>query len=85
MIFILFVISALVLEGILRRDEAATKTSKQTQTPPAPSMELPSTDTSGVLILAKAIEQHSQKAPQPIAARVSKPEADIAIGVHHHH
>jgi hypothetical protein len=85
LVFIIFLISALVLEGILRRDEAATKTSKQTQTPPAPFMELPASDTSSVLILAKAIEQHSQKAPQPIATRVSKPEADIAIGVHHHH
>jgi hypothetical protein len=85
LIFIIFVISALVLEGILRRDEATAKNSKQTQTPQAPSMELPATDTSGVLVLAKAIEQHSQNAPRPNATRVSKPEADIAIGVHHHH
>ena len=83
MVFIIFVISALVLEGILRHDEAAIQNSKRTQIPHAPS-ELPPTDTSSVLTLAKAIEQHSQKTPHPLATRLSKPEADIAIGVHHH-
>jgi hypothetical protein len=86
LVFIIFVISALVLEGILRRDEAAKQNSKRTQIPQALSMvELPPTDTSSVLTLAKAIEQHSQEAQRAIATPLSKPEADIAIGVHDHH
>ena len=83
MIFIIFVVSVLVLEGILHQDEAAQKRAKQLHSALAPPVASPAPDPSSVLILAKAVEEHSreskrldQTSEKPSSALVT-PEAQI--------
>jgi hypothetical protein len=60
--FFMFVVSVLVLEGILSRDEAAQKQAKRFHSTQARLPEAPSApDPSSVLILAKAVEEHSRE------------------------
>lgn len=77
MLFVIFLVSLLALEGILRHDEALARQSKRLPTSPAPpqrvsSLEASDTNTSSVLTLAKAIEQHSLEARRPIAPESSQ-------------
>ena len=76
MLFVIFLVSVLVLEGILRHDEAVARKSKRLPTaqgpPDIPGMDTPSPGTSSVLTLAKAIEQHSREARRVIAPESSQ-------------
>jgi hypothetical protein len=76
LLFVIFLVSVLVLEGILRHDEAVARKSKRlptTQGPQdVPGMDAPRPGTSSVLTLAKAIEQHSREARRPIAPESSQ-------------
>jgi hypothetical protein len=77
LLFIMFLISILVLEGILRHDEAKTRKIKQlpiSQARPLPAdSDGSSTGMSNVLTLAKAIERHSREARRPMAPQPSRP------------
>jgi len=76
LLLVIFLVSLLALEGILRHDEALARQSKRLPIPPAPPLRGSTTDASGmntssVLILANAIEQHSRGARRPIALEPS--------------
>jgi hypothetical protein len=76
LLFLIFLVSILVLEAILRHDAAQTRRIKRlptVQTPPLkPEVDAPNTDTSNVLTLAKAIEQHSREARRPMSPQSAR-------------
>jgi hypothetical protein len=78
LLFLIFLVSILVLEGILRHDAAHIRKIKRLPPlkpqpgPLKPAMDEAGADTSNVLTLAKAIEQHSLEARRPVKPQLGR-------------
>jgi hypothetical protein len=80
LLFLIFLVSVLVLEGILQYDKVETRKLRRLPVPkpllpgphPTPHMDRNTTDTSNVLTLAKAIEEHSKEAGRPTMPEPSR-------------
>lgn len=66
MLFAIFLISVVALEVILRHDEKVERKSKRIPIPHTPLPDSSVHDASGVLTLAKAIEQHGRESQRPV-------------------
>ncbi len=65
MLLVIFLVSVLALEAILRHDEVVERKLNKAPAPKTPPADYPAPHSAGVLILAQAIEQHSREAKRP--------------------